>query len=71
MLPAMNSASASLADVMPSCVSSLVGESNILRLPPAEGAVVVLVDGLGAACLRARSGHARTMAATLSAATTL
>jgi hypothetical protein len=71
MLPAVNSASASLADVMPSCVSSLVGKSNVLHLPPAEGAVVVLVDGLGAACLRARSGHARTLAATLSAARTL
>jgi predicted AlkP superfamily pyrophosphatase or phosphodiesterase len=71
MLPAMNSTSASLADVMPSCVSSLAGKSNVLHLPPTEGAVVVLVDGLGAACLRARSGHARTLSAKLSAASTL
>ena len=71
MLPAMNSASASLADVMPSCVSSLTGKPNVLHLPPADGVVVLLVDGLGAGCLRARSGHARTLSAALSPASTM
>ena len=71
MLPAMNSTSASLADVLPSCVSSLTGKPNVLHLPPAEGVVVLLVDGLGVACLRARSGHARTLSAKLSSANTL
>ncbi len=52
----------SLADVLPSCFNSLLGKENSLGLPPVDRAVVVLVDGLGVASLRARRGHARTMA---------
>lgn len=68
MLPAMKSHGPSLADVMPSCLDSLAGRPNALQLPPADAAVVLVVDGLGAACLRARAGHARTLAAELSPA---
>lgn len=52
-----------LADVLPSAVSSLSGADNPLGLPPAVSAVVLLVDGLGSAALGARRGHARTLAA--------
>lgn len=38
------------------------GEQNPLRLPRVAGAVVLLVDGLGAAQLGQRAGHARTLA---------
>ncbi|WP_347757254.1 alkaline phosphatase family protein [Agrococcus sp. ProA11] len=38
------------------------GERNELALPPVRGAVVLLVDGLGAAQLGQRAGHARTLA---------
>jgi predicted AlkP superfamily pyrophosphatase or phosphodiesterase len=61
MLPATNSHGPSLADVIPSCLASLVGMPNALDLPPAGGAVVLVVDGLGSSCLRARAGHARTL----------
>jgi hypothetical protein len=63
MLPAPNRDRISLADVLPSCLSALKSEDNRMRLPPATRAIVVLVDGLGAASLRARAGHARTLAA--------
>lgn len=42
-----------------SSVASLTGEANDFGLPAASGAVVVLVDGLGAANIQARAGHAR------------
>ncbi|ERG62996.1 hypothetical protein L332_00775 [Agrococcus pavilionensis RW1] len=38
------------------------GEPNALGLPPVAGAIVLLVDGLGAAQLGQRAGHARTLA---------
>jgi predicted AlkP superfamily pyrophosphatase or phosphodiesterase len=38
------------------------GERNALGLPPVAGAIVLLVDGLGAAQLGQRAGHARTLA---------
>lgn len=38
------------------------GERNALALPPVAGAIVLLVDGLGAAQLGQRAGHARTLA---------
>ena len=38
------------------------GEQNPLQLPPVAGAVVLLIDGLGAAQLGQRPGHARTLA---------
>lgn len=65
MLPALNPDRMSLADVMPSCLAALTGQSNRLGLPAVTRAVVLLVDGLGAAALKARSGHARTLAGAL------
>lgn len=38
------------------------GERNALALPPVAGSIVLLVDGLGAAQLGQRAGHARTLA---------
>jgi hypothetical protein len=66
MLPTRATDELTLADVLPSCVRSLAGEPNRLDLPPADRVVVVLVDGLGSAALRARAGHARSLAAGLS-----
>jgi predicted AlkP superfamily pyrophosphatase or phosphodiesterase len=71
MLPAPKRDRISLADVMPSCLASLAGLDNRLGLPTVSGAVVVLADGLGAAALRARAGHARTLAPALNASTTI
>jgi predicted AlkP superfamily pyrophosphatase or phosphodiesterase len=71
MLPAASSARASLADVLPSCLAAVSGDESTLRLPPVRAAVVVLVDGLGASALRARSGHARTLAGALTKAATV
>ncbi len=65
MLPALDPDRLSLADVMPSSIAALAGEANRLGLPRARRAIVVLVDGLGAAVLSARSGHARTLASLL------
>ena len=62
MLPALKADRLSLADVFPSCLAALSGEPNALSLPKVATAVVLLVDGLGAAALKARSGHARTLA---------
>lgn len=61
MLPSLNSASLSLADVLPSCLSSLgmAEMSNKLDLPQANSAVVVLVDGLGSHNLTSAGAHAR------------
>ncbi len=53
----------SLAEVLPSCLASLRSEHNRLGLGAANRIVLVLVDGLGAASLRARAGHARTLSA--------
>jgi hypothetical protein len=61
IVPARPRGAVSLADVVPSCLASLRGEVNALRLPAARAAVVVLVDGLGQAALGARRGHARTL----------
>jgi hypothetical protein len=61
MLPARQSHRLSLADVLPSCLDSLAGRDNDLSLPAADSAVVVLVDGLGSAALKARAGHARAL----------
>jgi hypothetical protein len=69
MLPVRNGLAPSLADVMPSCLSSIRAESNSLALAPVDKSVVLLVDGLGAFPLAARAGHARTLAPRLSKAT--
>jgi hypothetical protein len=65
MLPRREPGEPTLADVLPSCTASLRGEANALGLPAADRVVVVLVDGLGAAALRARRGHARALSARL------
>lgn len=59
MLPALGSRRMSLTAVMPGCLAALAGEESETGLPPVDKAVVVLVDGLGSAALRARAGHAR------------
>ncbi|MFS4506236.1 alkaline phosphatase family protein [Clavibacter sp. Sh2141] len=59
MLPAPGSGRMSLTAVMPGCLAALAGEESEAGLPPVDRAVVVLVDGLGSAALRARAGHAR------------
>lgn len=41
------------------------GSPNPLALAPVDSAIVLLVDGLGADSLRARAGHARTLAAAM------
>lgn len=62
MLPTRNSQGPRLADVLQSSLAALSGAANPLDLPTASGTVVVLVDGLGSAVLRARIGHARFLA---------
>lgn len=63
MVPARDTEARSLADVLPSCGAALRGESNPLGLPPANGVVVVVVDGLGSAALKQRAAYARTLTA--------
>ena len=62
MLPATKTHRFSLADVLPSCLDSVLGRANSLGLPRVAKAVVLLVDGLGVHPLAARAGHARTLA---------
>jgi hypothetical protein len=71
MLPAPKTDRLSLADVMPSCLSAISGEPNRLGLPRVSRAVVLLVDGLGSAALKARSGHARTLMASMTASSVI
>ncbi|WP_158867992.1 alkaline phosphatase family protein [Leifsonia sp. AG29] len=71
MLPAAFSTPVSLATVLPSSLAALSGERNDLGLPALDHVVVVVVDGLGAAALRARAGHARALAPLLGKATTI
>jgi len=71
MLPAAFTTRASLAAVLPSSLAALGGEQNALGLPPLDHVVVVVVDGLGASSLRARAGHARTLAPLLGKTTTI
>jgi predicted AlkP superfamily pyrophosphatase or phosphodiesterase len=71
MLPATKSHRFSLADVLLSCRDSLRSKDNTLSLPPVDKTVVLLVDGLGVAALKARAGHARTLVGMLSSATTI
>lgn len=63
MLPASKPGAVRLADVLLSAQHAMRGERNRLDLPRVRSALVVLIDGLGQANLRARSGHARTLAA--------
>lgn len=57
------SATVRLADVMSSCLQALGGEDNPLALSPVTKAAVVLIDGMGAANLEFRRGHARWLTA--------
>ncbi|HST73162.1 MULTISPECIES: alkaline phosphatase family protein [Kocuria] len=61
----------SVAEVLTSAAASLgvPGYDDVLGLGPARRVVVVLVDGLGRAQLRARAGHAPTLAGARSLAT--
>ncbi len=52
-----------LSDVLPNSLASLRGETGSLGLPETRSVVVMLVDGLGASMLRARTGHARRLTA--------
>lgn len=62
MLPATSTHRFSLADVLPNCLAAVRGERGSLALPAVTHAVVLLVDGLGAAQLAQHAGHARTLA---------
>jgi hypothetical protein len=66
MLPAPKTDRLSLADVMPACLAAISGDENRLGLPAVDRVVVLLVDGLGSAALKARAGHARTLVSALS-----
>ena len=66
MLPVPADSAPRLAGVLGSSLSSLRGEQNGFGLPAASGAVVVLVDGLGAANLQTRAGHARFLSSRMS-----
>jgi hypothetical protein len=59
MLPVPADGAPRLTGVLGAALGSLAGTPNPLDLPRASSAVVVLVDGLGAANLRGRAGHAR------------
>ncbi|RWZ61634.1 alkaline phosphatase family protein [Labedella populi] len=63
MLPIVKPGAVSLADVLPDSVAALGGRRGRLGLPSARSVVVVVIDGLGAHALAARSGHARTLVA--------
>ena len=65
MLPALKPSGLSLADVLQSCLGAISGGQNRLGLPQVNRAIVVLIDGLGTHSLKARTGHARTLAGAL------
>ncbi|MDQ0896011.1 alkaline phosphatase family protein [Agromyces ramosus] len=62
MLPVPAVSAPRLAGVLASSVASLQGVANPFELPSVTSAVIVLVDGLGAANVQARTGHARFLA---------
>lgn len=59
-LPAHSPRTRSLTGVVPEMFRSLQGAGDWLR--PARSAILVMLDGVGAAQLRARAGHARFLA---------
>lgn len=71
MLPSAYPRSVSLAGVLASCFAALDGGTGTVPLPAVDSAIVVLADGLGALQLKARSGHARTLAPRLNRGTTI
>ena len=62
MLPVPAVSAPRLAGVLTSSLAGIQGRPNPFELPPVTSAVVVLVDGLGAANIQARAGHARFLA---------
>jgi len=68
MLPAVPRDAISLADVVQSCFSAVLGAPNRLELAPVQRGIVVLIDGLGVEALRARAGHARALSVAIAAA---
>jgi predicted AlkP superfamily pyrophosphatase or phosphodiesterase len=58
MLPLLPKSLGRLSEVFASALASLSGEQNPMNLPRVKNACVVLVDGLGSANIRERSGHA-------------
>ncbi|GAA4057122.1 alkaline phosphatase family protein [Agromyces indicus] len=66
MLPVPADGAPRLTAVLGAALASVAAGPNPLGLPSATSAVVVLVDGLGAANLAARSGHARALAGRMS-----
>jgi hypothetical protein len=71
MLPNGYSQPVSLAGVLSSSFQALERATPQLPIPAVDGAVVVLADGLGAIPLKARAGHARTLAPRLNRLTTI
>jgi hypothetical protein len=71
MLPPAPDGRRSLADVLPGALDALLGRPGLFGSPRVERIVVVLVDGLGAANLRQRGGHSRTLAPALNRGATL
>lgn len=71
MLPVAPAGRRSLADVLPGALDAVLGRPGVFGAPRVDRIVVVLVDGLGAANLRQRSGHSRVLAPALTRATTL
>ncbi|CAN5158832.1 alkaline phosphatase family protein [soil metagenome] len=65
MLPALKTDGLRLADVLASSLIAVRREPNRLGLPPVDSAIVLLIDGLGGDALKARAGHARTLAGAL------
>lgn len=58
MLPAVPKSLGMLSDVFVSALGSITGQDNRLKLPKANSACVVLVDGLGSYNIKANAGHA-------------
>ena len=59
MLPAEPAHARSLTALVPDAIASMTGSPTRLGLAPVRSVVVVVIDGLGAANLAARAGHAR------------
>ena len=61
MLPALPDTLGNIRQVFPAVLVSLRGEANALKLQPVRHAIVILVDGLGAQNLAARTALAPTL----------
>jgi predicted AlkP superfamily pyrophosphatase or phosphodiesterase len=58
MLPSVPKSLGRLSDVFVSALGSITGHDNRLKLPKANSACVILVDGLGSHNLKSNAGHA-------------